>query len=248
MLRVILVDDEALARQGLRDLLGAESGLEVVGEADSVRQAVALVETLAPDAIFLDIKMPDAGGFDLLQRLKNRPKVVFVTAYSQFAVQAFEFDAVDYLLKPIRPSRLEAAIQRLRIACNGSDPESESSLPYRASDRICLRTPGRTVMAPVQCVGALVADGDFTRVYVAGEPPIMICQSLGSYEQSLPNPPFVRLDRSFMVNIDRITRIEHRSRDETKLHIAGLDVGFAIGRKAWSTLRSAGVSDALSAG
>jgi len=242
MLRVILVDDESLARQAMRELLNAEPTVSIEGEAASMPAARDLIAETKPDAMFLDIKMPGKGGFELLQSLAHQPKVIFVTAYSQYAVQAFDVDAVDYLLKPVRPERLSSAVQRLRVAC-GKMPEGEAlPTPYLNDDRISLRTPGRTLMASLSEICALEADGDFTRVYVAGEQALMICQTLRTYEQSLPSPPFLRLDRSLMLNVKRIAKIEHLSRDETRIFLTGATRSFSVGRKAWTTLREAGVT------
>lgn len=242
MLNVILVDDESLARQAMREMLGDLPGVRIVGEADTIRVAQQLILELKPDAIFLDIKLPGKNGFDLLKALDHQPKVVFVTAYSQYAVQAFEVDAVDYLLKPVRPERLADAVQRLRQACGLSVLPEHAPAPFLAEDRMCFRTPGRTLVTAMSEICALEADGDFTRIYVASEPPLMICQTLGAYEQSLPTPPFLRLDRSLMLNTQRISKIEHLTRDETRITVSGISRTFSAGRKAWTTLRDAGVT------
>ena len=182
MLRVMIVDDEPLARRGLRDLLAARRDVEVVGEADCVEAARAMIEPLQPDAIFLDVRMPEADGFELITKLRDCPPVVFVTAYSEYAVLAFEVQAVDYLLKPVRPARLGQAVRRLQAVLGASDSGQN---PYGMSDRICLRTPEKTLVAPLGDIVTLQADKDFTRVSVADTPPLMICQSLGVYERNL---------------------------------------------------------------
>lgn len=242
MLDVVLVDDEALARQAMRELLAPHTKIRIVGEADTMTSARDLIAAVKPDAIFLDIKMPGKSGFELLKSLTHHPKVVFVTAYSQYAIQAFEVDAIDYLLKPVRPERLHDAVQRLRVACGKSTASDTPEPTYHPEDRICLRTPGRTLMAVLSEVSALEADGDFTRVYVPAEQPLMICQTLGTYEQSLPSPPFLRLDRSLMLNLKRISKIEHLSRDETRIYLTGIRHTFSVGRKAWNSLREAGIT------
>ena len=128
MLRVMIVDDEALARQGLRDEIGRCTGVEVCGEAGSMTQALQAIPALAPDALFLDIRMPHGNGFDLLKKLPAAPPVVFVTAHSEYAVQAFEVQAVDYLLKPVRPARLAEAVARLQSALGQGGEEPASGL------------------------------------------------------------------------------------------------------------------------
>lgn len=227
MLRVIVIDDEPLARQGLRELLRDHPQIAVVGEAGRVEAALRLIEAEKPDALFLDIRMPGQTGFDLLKKLAPPPRVIFVTAYSQHAVEAFEVQAVDYLLKPVMPDRLAVAIRRL----TGADED------YAAEDRICLRTPERTVIAKWDAIPLLMAEGDFTRVFVINERPLLICQTLGSYERQLPAPPFIRLDRSHLINASTILKWEPLSRDEGRLFLKGLAEPLIVGRAAQSRLR-----------
>ncbi len=119
-MRVLIVDDEAPARARLRRLLGAATDVDVVGEAADGAQALALAETLCPDALFLDVQMPEVNGFDVAASLPDGgPALVFVTAYDRYALQAFDTHAVDYLLKPVAPEKLERALQRLRAAQRG---------------------------------------------------------------------------------------------------------------------------------
>lgn len=235
MLRVIVVDDEPLARRGLRQLLAMHPQVTVVGEAADADAARELIAEERPDAVFLDIRMPGADGFSLVGAGGFSPKVVFVTAYSEHAARAFEVEAVDYLLKPVRPERLASAIHRLEEACKGN----EASASYHATDRLCLRTPQRTLVVPLRSVAALVADGDFTRFLLRGEKALLICHSLGSYERVLPSPPFLRLDRSIIVNLELVVRTERRSRDEARLELDGLDEPLVIGRTAQARLREA---------
>jgi two-component system LytT family response regulator len=237
------VDDEALARQGMRQLLAEMPEIQVVGEAADADAATELIESAHPDAVFLDIRMPGSDGFALIRGIKNPPKVVFVTAYSEHAVRAFEVEAVDYLLKPVRAERLAEAIQRLRIACSDAAGSAAEAPRYHAGDRICLATPGRKVMVPLDQICALQADGDFTRFYIRGEKSLMICQTLGSYESMLPCPPFLRLDRSLIIHTDRVAKVEHPSRDTTRIELEGIPEPFTVGRKAWSTLRQSGTLD-----
>jgi two-component system LytT family response regulator len=232
VLRVALVDDEPLARQGLRRMLAAHKEVEIVAEADRVSVATPLLLKEKPDGVFLDIRMPGPDGFELLKTLDPLPKVVFVTAHSHHAVRAFEVQAVDYVLKPVRPERLAAALDRLRSAC--SIPAESPA--YAVGDRICLRTPQRTVLAPLMDVAALEADKDFTRFHIAGEVPLLICHSIGEYARTLPSPPFLRLSRSLLINTTRIARADHPSRNETRLWLKGIPLAFHLGRTARSRL------------
>jgi two-component system LytT family response regulator len=232
----MLVDDERLARQAMRQLLVGVEDVEIVGEADGVAAARELIEQANPHGIFLDVQMPRADGFELPRGLVVVPKIVFVTAHAEHAVRAFEVEAVDYLLKPVRAGRLASALERLRLACGMGGGEERK---YEARDRICLRTPGRTVVAALDKVAALQADGDFTQVFVADEPPLMICQALGAYERILPNPPFLRVDRSLMVNVGAVSRSKRRSRDELWVWLNGKADPVTLGRTAQARLREA---------
>ncbi len=236
MRRVALVDDEPLARKGLRHLLDAHPGYRIIGEADSKSSALKLLRNEKPDAVFLDIQMPGATGFDLLGDLQDPPQIVIVTAHARYATQAFDVEAIDYLLKPVSPARFAQAIRRLEAACSTGNG-GEADPPYAKEDRICLRTPQRTAVVPIPSIPALQADGDFTRIYLKDSPPLMICQQLGHYEKLLPAPPFVRLDRSLIVNLDSVVRIDRKSRDAAILVIDGVPAGFPLGRTAQARLR-----------
>src|SRR5258706_14633481 len=160
-MRVLIVDDEHLARQAMRRLLAAHAEVEVVGEAETIEEAIAAIRRLQPQLVFLDIELGGGDGFDLLAALERPPVVVFVTAYAEYAVEAFEVNAVDYLLKPRAPERLAESLARA---------ERELGLvPASAKPRvIALRTPKQTVLVPAGEIAALRADGDFTHVFVAG--------------------------------------------------------------------------------
>lgn len=232
----MLVDDEPLARQGLRELLAAQPDVDVVAEADSALQAGALLDDSCPDAVFLDIRMPEADGFQFLARLKSSLPVVFVTAHAEYAARAFDVQAVDYLLKPVEPRRLAQALGRIRAALG---PESPAPAEYESGDRLCLRTPERTLVTPLADVVALHAEKDFTRVFVAGQRPILICQSLGEYERILPAPPFLRLDRSTMLNLSRIHSLEISPSRGACAFLDGAAEPVALGRAALRRLRKA---------
>ncbi|MGA0094403.1 MAG: LytR/AlgR family response regulator transcription factor, partial [Chthoniobacterales bacterium] len=157
------------------------------------------------------------------------------TAHSEYAVQAFEIPAVDYLLKPVRPARLAEAVDRLRAAL-GRDSEEPA---YGETDRICLRTPERTIVTTAADILLLEAEGDFTRVTVDGEQPLLICQTIGNFERTLPGPPLVRLDRSLMINIERVETIEVSPTRGARVSLRGLEHPVELGRAALRRLREA---------
>ncbi len=231
MLRVAVIDDERLARQAIRQLLAAHPSLQLVGEADSKDSALALIRQEKPDGVFVDIRLPGGTGFELIQSLDAPPKVVMVTAHAEHALQAFDIEAIDYLLKPVRPARFAQAVQRLQAACAlGLAARSEPS--FSPEDHICFRTPQRTVTVPVRDLILLKAESDFTRIFLKSSPPLLICALLGQYEKLLPSPPFTRLDRSLILNLQSTLNLKRKSRDEACLILEGVQEEFPLGRTA----------------
>jgi len=235
MLRVVLCDDERLALQRLRQLLAPHPNFQIVGEASNKSTAIKLIRKERPNALFLDVQMPGATGLDLLKALHPPPKTVMVTAYAKYALQAFDLEAVDYLIKPVNPQRFAQALHRLETAC--SKKKSASKTPYSTGDRICLHTPHQSMVVPVDSIPLLQADGDFTRIHIPNSTPLMICQPLGSYEKILPFPPFAKIDRSHLINLKKITRIDRKSRDEANLILEGVPQPIPIGRAAQLRLK-----------
>lgn len=229
---VILVDDEPLARQGLRTLLAAHPAVRIVGEAGSAAQARALIASATPDVVFLDIEMADATGLELVRTLERPPAIIFVTAHAAHAVEAFAVQATDYLLKPVRPERLAAALARLPAALGartGSSAADSAVLHVRSRQRALLLRPAALV--------ALVAERDYTRIIPAHAAPLLVKQSLGELDKTLPHPPFLKLGRSLIVNGQRLAEVQHIARGETRLFFDGHDGPIVLGRAATSIFR-----------
>lgn len=233
---VIIVDDEGGARRGLRRLLAAHDGVRILGEAGSVAAAKDLLIGTTPDLVFLDVEMPGGAGFELLESLRPETKVIFVTAHSHHAVKAFEVDAVDYLLKPLAPARLAAALLRARQRVNAV---AEPPPRYHRGDHLTLRDSRRTFVVPIRKIAALEADGDLTRFLISGGKPLLISQTLGRYTGILPNPPFVRISRSLMVNVDAVEALNTISRDVSLLNLQGIDGAIELRRITATRLRDA---------
>ena len=235
MLRVLIVDDEPLARSAMKRLLAAHPSVEIVGEAESVAGAMRAIERARPQLVFLDIELNGGDGFDLLVALERPPIVVFVTAYAEHAAEAFAVDAADYLLKPVAPERLAESLSRVERQLARESPPSERQ---PAGTRVIeLKTPRRTVLASPAEIVALQADGDFTRVLVADQPAVLIWRTLGHFESLLPSPPFLRLGRSLIINLDRLRNIETSSRACARIRLQGLAEPMTLGRTAAARLR-----------
>jgi two-component system LytT family response regulator len=195
-MKALIVDDERIARQELRRLLAAHPEVEIAGEAASGEEALALIQKLAPDVLFLDIQMPAMTGFDLLDRLREVPEVIFTTAYDQHALKAFEVNALDYLLKPIAPARLAAALQKVR-------PH-----PLRQSmEQIFLRDGERCWIVKTREIDLLESEGNYTRVFFHNEHPL-ISGSLAAFEARLDPSIFFRASRRHILNLNCIKGAE----------------------------------------
>ena len=220
-LRVLLVDDEPLARGKLRRLLADEAGIEIVGEAGSADEARALIERERPALVFLDIQMPGQDGFQLIESLPRDllPGVVFVTAYDQHAVRAFEVHALDYLLKPFDRERLRLALERAREslaradAQAGLDEQLKSMLTELRGEqpflsRFVVRSVGRIVFVRAQDVDWIEAAGNYVRLRI-GKESHLLRETMSSLETRLDPKVFARIHRSTIVNIDRIKELNH---------------------------------------
>jgi two-component system LytT family response regulator len=231
--RVLIVDDEPLARQAMRRLLAPHAAVEIVGEAETLVEAATTIAERAPDLVFLDIELGGGDdGFELLATMARPPLVVFVTAYAEYAVEAFAVDAIDYLLKPVAPERLADSLARAERELNRSEPRPDGGV-------IALRTPRQTLLAAPAEIVALRADGDFTHVFVTGQPALMIWRTLGHFESLLPSPPFLRLSRSLIINRDRLRKVETPSRAEARITLEGMAEPLSLGRTAAQRLREA---------
>jgi two-component system LytT family response regulator len=213
-MKAILVDDERLAREELRALLQSAADVEILGEAANVTEAIALLERTQPDVIFLDIEMPGRTGFDLLSGLPKIPgEVVFVTAYDSFALRAFSVNALDYLMKPVHPTRLAETLARLRARLGalpgeaaGTGTEMNTS-PLGEDDQFFVRDGERCWFVPVRSLMLVEAEGSHTRVHLQNGKPLLH-RSLAALEVRLPGTLFLRANRSQLVNRLFISHVE----------------------------------------
>lgn len=201
-MRTVIIDDEPLARRGLRRLLAPFSWVEIVGEAGNIEEAAARIEALSPQLIFLDIQMPGGSGFDLLAALETVPQVIFTTAHDQHAVRAFEVNALDYLLKPIDPRRLEAALARVKRGTDASASQRGAAL-----EQLFVRDGPRCWFVPLREVSLLTAEGNYVRLSWGKRQPLL-GRALTALEQRLDPDRFFRANRRQIVNIDFIESVE----------------------------------------
>jgi two-component system LytT family response regulator len=232
--RTVLVDDELLALERLERMLEQyQETIDVVGKAESGEDAVAIINRLKPDVVFLDIQMPELSGFDVLERLDYVPLVVFSTAYDQYALKAFEVYSVDYLVKPVDPRRLKTTVDKLlRLSDRGSEElkerveQARASLDAPPTNRIQVRIGDKIKLITVSDVVFFLASDKYVEVHTRGETHL-ITRSLAKLESELPTDQFARVHRSAIVNINFIDEItksfggsyEVRMKDEKKTRL-----------------------------
>jgi two-component system LytT family response regulator len=244
-LRAVLVDDEPLARIHLATRLKAHPEIEIVGEADGVPSAFALVRSEKPDVIFLDIQMPKKNGFaflPLLEKVNPQPVVVFVTAFDEYAIRAFEANALDYLTKPVSQERLAKTITRLikkeertqlKSSNEGQRPGSE--------DLVLLREGTLSMMVKLREIAAIESEGDYTKILLADEEGkerrVLMKQTLSSWEIQFPAELFSKVSRSLLVNTKAISRLVKRNPTTWELQFQGLKTPITLSNLESKRLR-----------
>ncbi len=207
-MKALLIDDERLARNELRRLLKAHPEIEIIGEAVDAEDAQAQVAALKPELLFLDIQMPGDDGFTLLEKLEPPlPQVIFTTAYDEFAVKAFEFNALDYLLKPVDPNRLVAAIEKLRGRSSGPEVTLGATHRLTPEDKVFVREGERCWFVPVKSIRLLESEGNYTRLHFDDQKP-QLFRSLTAMEERLDARHFFRANRKQVINLAWVEGIE----------------------------------------
>jgi two-component system LytT family response regulator len=226
-LRVAIVDDEAPARALLREYLAAHEGVAVVAECDNGFDAVRVLTEICPDLVLLDVQMPKLDGFEVLELLPEPPAVVFVTAYDEHALRAFEVNAVDYVLKPVGRDRLDKALQRarerLREAAPAPSPRTLARAarpPGQALQRVIVKDGADVHVIPVSRIDFVEAQDDYVAIHAGGRTHLKN-EPLSELEVALDPARFVRIHRSYLVNVERLTRLELSGKDARVAILAG---------------------------
>jgi two-component system LytT family response regulator len=218
-IRALVIDDEPLARDMIREMLESDPDVEIIAECANGREAVAAIKSLSPDLIFLDIQMPELGGFEVLESLDSgsAPYVIFATAYDQYAVRAFEVHAFDYLLKPFDQERFDVAWQRARkqIELDRGGQRDQHILELleelkagpRYLERLVIKTGGRVFFLNVEDVHCIEAEGNYVRVYDSGKH-YLLRETISGLEEQLDPKQFLRIHRSAIVKIDKIKELQ----------------------------------------
>lgn len=243
MIKVILIDDEPLSREILKAYLKKFEQVEVVQECNDGFEGVKAVQHHQPDLIFLDIQMPKINGFEMLELLDPRPPVIFITAFDEFALKAFEANAIDYLLKPVPEDRFCKAIEKYlqQVTTSSASRSTDQLLEAMAhtpaqQNRIVVKTGSKVKIIPIHDILYLEADDDYVKVTTA-EGQFLKNKTLQFYEQTLDPQQFVRVHRSYIVHINQITKIEPYQK-ETHLAILRGGTQIPVSKTGYAKLKS----------
>ena len=211
MIKAIIIDDERLARNELKKLLLDFPEIEVIAEAANATEGVEKIDSLNPDLIFLDIQMPGKTGFDMLAELERAPNVIFTTAYDEYALKAFEVNALDYLLKPVEPKRLADALQKLQVE-EDKEPISDHTISVNRSilnenDQVFVKDGERCWFVKLSDIRLFESVGNYAKVYFGPNKPLIL-KSLNALEERLDEKVFFRANRKHIVNLRLIEKIE----------------------------------------
>ncbi|MFZ9660876.1 MAG: LytR/AlgR family response regulator transcription factor [Chitinophagaceae bacterium] len=211
MKRVLIIDDERLARNELKKLLGEFADIEVIGEAANANEGIEKINELQPELIFLDIQMPEKTGFEMLSELDKVPYVIFTTAYDEYALKAFEVNALDYLLKPIEPKRLSDALLKLDNLEMREQSGFDASIPLRTilsdNDQVFVKDGERCWFVKLGEIRLFESVGNYAKVYFNNNKPLIL-KSLNALEERLDEKIFFRANRKHIVNLRMIEKVE----------------------------------------
>jgi len=226
MTKVIIIDDEALARDIIRRYLEMYPDIEIAGEADNGFAAMKLIREINPQLIFLDVQMPKLTGFEMLELMDELPAVIFSTAFDQYAIRAFELNAVDYLLKPYSKERFDAAIRKALARIHSgtvSDSNIQKFKDYinHTTDvltRIAVKDSRQIHVIPVSDIDFIEADGDYVKLHTATKA-FLKEKTMKYFEENLPAGQFIRIHRSYIVNVNEVAKIELYEKESYRVHL-----------------------------
>jgi len=230
----IIVDDEELAREDLKVLLKDFSEIEIIGESETVEETKALIKKLDPDLIFLDIQMPGKSGFDLLEELQINAKIIFVTAYNEYAIRAFEVNAQDYLLKPVNKERLSLALERMKTE---QESEDDFQTKLEINDSIFLMVNNHYQFVKIGSIIKITSAGNYSEIYTSSKLKGLVLRSLKDWEAKLPGNYFVRIHRNAIINLEYVDRVEGWFNYSYKIFLKEVDEPLVISRRYAAKLK-----------
>lgn len=224
----VVIDDEKLAREDLKALLTEFPEINIIGEADNVTDAKKQIEEKKPDLIFLDIQLTDSSGFDLVNQLETKAKIIFVTAYDEYAIRAFEVNAKDYLLKPVFKERLILAIEHL----NQDNPEQEEEFKkYNIDDNIFLMVNNTYQFIRISTIVKVISAGNYTEIYTTNNQKGLVVKTMNEWERRLPDKNFARIHRNAIINFDYIEKVEEWFNNSYQVYMKMVEKPLIISRR-----------------
>ena len=232
--KAIIVDDERLARREMRRLLAEFDEIAVAGEAENLSEAERLIGSEKPEIVFLDIQLAGESGFDLLDRVSQNFKLIFVTAFDAYAVRAFDVNAIDYLLKPVNPERLAKAIERL----GDETPAPKVVKPLEFDDRIFIELGERSLFLKVCDISHIAAAGDYSEVFTRDKRKLLVEKPLREWEERLPEKFFLRIHRQAIINLEEIDHLEAWFNRTFQVRMKGFAEALSVSRRYAAKLKS----------
>jgi len=223
--KAIIIDDERFAREELKILLKDSKDIDIVGEADDIEKSIIEIQTKNPDFIFLDIQLGKNTGFELLERVKGDFKIIFVTAYNEFAIKAFEVNALDYLLKPINPERLTLTLERIR----NNSADAPKGLDY--DDVIFIKSNLLSAFIKVNNITCISANGDYTLIYTVHNKRHIALETLKNWEERLPQKHFCKVHRSTIVNLNYVEKIVNLENKTSLIYLSHTETPIKMSRR-----------------
>ncbi|TAL63577.1 MAG: response regulator transcription factor [Bacteroidetes bacterium] len=235
-LKAIIVDDERLARVNLKKLLEPHPEIGIVGEASSCNSAIELINLHKPQLIFLDIQLSGETGFDLLEIIDNSIKIIFVTAYDEYAIRAFEVNAIDYLLKPVNPERLKVSIDRV---IRREKNQKSAAKNYEYSDSIYVRLNNyASRFIKISSINFIEPVGNYSKIVTIEGRHCLVLKTLKQWQEELPDNNFVRIHRSSIVNIEHVDHIETDSNTQHRAYMKNIPEPLEVSRRYAKKLKA----------
>lgn len=244
-LKALLVDDEELSRQLLREYLAEQADVEIIGECGNGFDAVKAIQEMKPDVVFLDVQMPRLDGFEVLELIQTDAAIVFVTAYDQYATKAFDAAAVDYLLKPFDEARFQTALERVRkrlaenanVRVDANQLKSAAKVPGQFAERIVVKDGTRVHIIPIKQLDFVEAQEDYVAIHSGGKT-YLKQQTISSLEESLNPSQYIRVHRSYIVSLEQVSKIEPFTKD-SRIAVLKNGAQVPVSRTGYIRLREA---------
>ncbi len=231
-MKAIIVDDEQFVREDLKEMLLLHKDIEIIGEAETIDAAIVLLEHNEPDLIFLDIQLRGGSSFNLVPHIKPSIQIIFFTAHDEFAVRAFEVNALDFLLKPVISERLTASLDRARSHLQVSGTDSSSQAQFKETDQVFIKTENEQRFIPVKSIIAVTTEGgNYTTLIRNDGNNLLTRRSIKEWENNLPDNTFIKIHRSTIINLKKLKRLVTQKDGKCLVYVSGREEPFEASRR-----------------